>query len=88
MLGVDAGHEGRHLLGDEVVDLDGDAVPARLVDERRRLLDGLGTIHLGALVTGGAARAVDGGAGRAELHGDAPSCCPGGPGDQGDLAVE
>ena len=62
--------------------------PAGGVDQLGRLLDGLGPVHLRALGAGRAAGAVDGGAGGAELDGDAAPGGPGGAGDQRDLALE
>ena len=67
--------EGLHLGRVEVVDGDRDAGAAELGDERRRLLDRLGPVVVGAQGPGraGAAGADDGGAGLAERGGDAAS---------------
>ena len=56
LLALDPRHERAHLVGDEVVDLDGDAAAARRVDERRGLLDRLGPVHLRALASASCAR--------------------------------
>ena len=71
LLGVDARDQRAHLLGHEVVDLDRDAAAAGRVDERGGLLDRLRPVHLRPLRARRAPGAVDGRAGRAELHGDA-----------------
>ena len=58
-----------------MVDPDGDALPARLVDEFGRLLDRLGAIVLGALGARRPPRYVDRSPGRAELD-RYPAPCP------------
>ena len=88
LLVVDAGDQGLDLGGDQVVDPHRDPVPAGFVDQRGRLFDGLGPRHLRALIAAGAAGAVDGGAGRAQLDGDAAAGGPARPRHQGDLALQ
>jgi hypothetical protein len=46
LLAVDAPNQVAHLIGLQMVDPDGDALPAPLVDEVGRLFDRLGTIVL------------------------------------------
>ena len=87
-LGVDALDEGLDLGGLEVVDGDGDARAAGFVDQLGGLLDGLGPVHLGPLVSGGAPGHVDGRPRRAQLDGDAPPRAPGPARDERDLAVQ
>jgi hypothetical protein len=86
LLVLDAPDERRDLVGDEVVDLDGDADAAGGVDQLGGLLDGLGPRHLRGVLPGGSPGDVDGGAGRPELDGDAPARPPGPAGHEGDLA--
>src|SRR5262245_31077407 len=71
-----------------MVDLDGNAAAAGLVDEFGRFLDRLGPIHLGSMDARGAARHIDRGAGRTQLHGDPASRCPGCTGDQRDPTLK
>ena len=80
----------RTCVGVEVVDLGGDADAAELVDQRGRLLDGLGPVVIGAararvLLPPGA---HDGGARLAERGRDAAAGAAGRPGDHRDPAPQ
>ena len=88
LLGVDPGDQVADLLGHQVVDPDRDAGAAGRGDQLGGLLDGLRPVHLGAAGPAAAPGGVDGGAGRAELHGDLPTGAPGRPGDQRDLSCQ
>ncbi|MDQ0835333.1 hypothetical protein QF032_007177 [Streptomyces achromogenes] len=84
----DALDKGPHLRRVEVVGGYGDAPAAGLGDQVGGVLYGLGAVVLGAPLAGGAPGHVDGGAGRAQLHGDAPAGAPGRSRDQGDPALQ
>ncbi len=79
-------HQRSDLLGHEVVDPHRDPAAPGVVHERSGLLDGLGPVHLRALVPARAAGDVDGRAGGAELHRDPPTRPSGPSGDQRHLA--
>ena len=71
-LGPDALHQPLHLLRHQVVDPQRDAPPAGRGDQVRRLLDRLRAGVLGLLRARRPPGDVDGGPGRAQLHGDPP----------------
>ena len=79
--GLDPANELANLVGRQVVDLDGDAASAGLVDELGRLLDGLGPVVVGRNPSGTAtATGANNGCARfTQRRGDAPpgtSCRP------------
>jgi hypothetical protein len=69
--------------GHQMVDLDREAAAPGLVHQGRRLLDRLGPVQLRPLGPGGPPGDLEGRAGRAQLHRDAPPRAPRGPGHQG-----
>jgi hypothetical protein len=64
LLTLDAFDQRAHLGRHEMIDPHRNAAAARLIDQRRRLLDGFRPVHLRAPALARAAGAVDGGAGR------------------------
>ncbi|RDL08149.1 hypothetical protein DER30_1483 [Streptomyces sp. HB202] len=82
LLARDPGHERPDPVGQQMVDLDGDAPSARRVDQGSGLLDRLGPVHLGALGAAGTAGHVHGRPGGAELDGDASPAPAGATGDE------
>src|SRR5215207_5443142 len=89
LLLLDAPHQGAHLFRLQVIDTDGDAVPADLINELGRLLDRLGTVVLRAPPSRSAPCYVDcrpGGA--AELDGYPAPGPARPPGYQGNLTFQ
>lgn len=78
--------EGRNLLLDGKIDASGDCAPARVRDQRRRLIEGLGTIESLGKAFGASTRAIDEGSGLSQRPRDAASRSPRRPSHQRDLA--
>ena len=77
-----------HLVGNEMIDLHGDALAAGRRHQLRRFLDRLGPAVFGLLAARRPAGHVDGGAGGAQFDGDAAARAARRAGDQRDLSLQ
>src|SRR5215207_4103915 len=88
LLLLDAPHQGAHLSRLQVIDTDGDVVPADLINEFGRLLDRLGAVVLRAPPSRSAPRYVDRRPGGPQLDGYPAPGPARSPGYQGHLPIQ